>query len=136
MRQIHNNKGFTFIELVIAMAVMAILGAAVTGLVRTGLSSYTNISGDMEGETEARTAMSLLSVQLRQNDETGLIDIDNLHQILRIKDTAASTACAVIWFENGWLVLRRDERGRVFPRRYGCRRGKDRADLRLFHRRQ
>ena len=97
MRFLKNKKGFSFIELVVVMAVFAILGAAVSGLVKTGLNSYGNISSDMSSETEARTALSLVTVQIRQHDATGAITV-NSDTSLTLSDPDMR-----IWFEDGYL---------------------------------
>lgn len=103
MRIRNNRGGFTLIELVIAMAVLAILGGAIAGVLQTGLRSYSRISESMYTETEARTALSLVTVQIRQHDATGAITVDGANNIIRLKDDPDYTAGTVIWLEGGTL---------------------------------
>lgn len=103
MRMLKNRRGFTLIELVIAMAVLAILGGAIAGVLQTGLRSYSRISESMYTETEARTALSLVTVQIRQHDATDAITVDAANDIIRLKDDPAYDAGTVIWLEDGTL---------------------------------
>lgn len=103
MKGLWNQKGFTVVELIVAMAVLAILGAAVSGLVRTGLSAYARVSDTHYTETEARTALSLVTTQLRKHDATGAIEVVT-GQHLGLRDDPAGEdkeAGIVIWFESG-----------------------------------
>lgn len=100
MRVLRKSGGFTLMELVVAMAIFAILGSTIAGLLKTGLSSYHSISRDMYNETEARTALSLISVQLRQHDITGAITVDTENKILRLKDNPSANSGTVIWFSD------------------------------------
>jgi len=99
MRQVKRQAGFTLIELVVAMAVMSILGAAVMGLIKTALSSYDHINEDMAAETEARAALSLVTVQIRQHDQTGAIVL-NPDGSLKFLDAPGdiSSSGSIIWF--------------------------------------
>lgn len=108
MRFLKNKKGFTLLELIVAMVVLVLLGAMVGGLVKTGLSSYTHISSDMEYETEARTAMSLITVQIRKHDQTGAIAVDSVNKKLTFFETPslpASSAGSVIRFDSDDNIL-------------------------------
>ncbi len=72
-KKLKNKSGFTIIELVVAMAIMGILGGVVASLVTMGTSSYQKVNTDLDYQTQARTAMSFITVQLRQHDEAGLV---------------------------------------------------------------
>ena len=106
MKCLKNKKGFSFMELVIAMAIMGILGAMVIGLIKAGLTSSKRINKDTAYETEARTALSLITVQLRRHDATGAILIDKERDKIELKtDPVASppddSAGMVISFADG-----------------------------------
>ena len=101
MKFLRSKKGFTVIELVVTMAIMGILSMSVAGLVRTGLSSYKHISSDMSYETEARAALSLITVQIRQHDETDAIAVDSANKKIKLKDAPGNSAGTIIWFEDG-----------------------------------
>lgn len=104
MKRLRNSKGFTFIELLVTMAVMVILGTIVIGLLQTGLHSSDRISSDTKYETQARTALSLITVQIRQHDQTGAITVSGDSLQLRDNPTAANPlnkAGTVILFTGG-----------------------------------
>lgn len=61
-------KGFTLIELIVAMAVMSLLVTACFSLFFSGQSTYGGIYGNYQHQNEARIAMSFLNVKIRQND--------------------------------------------------------------------
>jgi prepilin-type N-terminal cleavage/methylation domain-containing protein len=84
LKRLKNKKGFSFLELVIAMAIMGLLGTMVVGLVKTGLTSSGRIRDDMSSETEARAALSLITVQLRRHDATGAIRIDTVNEEIEL----------------------------------------------------
>lgn len=97
-RHLKNQSGFTLMELLVTMLVLMILGTTIGGLVRTGLTSYGKIKSDAAYETEARTALSLITVQLRQHDETGAVTYDSANKRLELQDDPSYSAGNVIWF--------------------------------------
>ncbi len=102
-----NKKGFTFIELVVAMAVSAILGVILVTTLQTGIVSYKNISYDMITETEARAALSLITVQIRQHDQTGAIRVLGETSLQFIDDPdLPNSSYSVVTYESGKLVSR------------------------------
>ena len=102
VKPIKSKKGFSFIELVVVMAIMSIVGATVAGLLRTGLSASGRISEDMAYETEARTALSLITVKLRQYDATGAIDVISSDQVW-FYDNIENKSGTAIRFKDGGL---------------------------------
>ena len=105
MRFLRNKKGFTLIELIVAMVVFAILGGAVAGMIQAGLGSYGRISDDMYTETEARTALSLVTVQIRQHDATDAISV-NSDTAIGFMDAPPLPGGTVIWFSGDTLYTR------------------------------
>lgn len=59
MRQ--NQKGFTLVELIIAVAIMAIVAAAVCGFIIVGSRSYTSANTDIMLQQEAQLALNQIS---------------------------------------------------------------------------
>lgn len=99
MKRLLNQKGFTLTELIVAMAVLAILGSVVTSLVKTGLSAYGQVSGTASAETEARTALSLVTTQLRRHDATGAVMVLSSTRLGLREDPGAGDGGNVVWFD-------------------------------------
>ena len=77
MRKRLGNRGMTILELVVTLAILSLVGTMVLSLVSAGRSSSNRIQADIADATEARTAMSLVTVALRQHDEIGAINLYN-----------------------------------------------------------
>ena len=116
MKRLWNQRGFTVVELIVTMAVLAILGATVSGLVRTGLSAYGRVSETHNTETEARAALSLVTTQLRKHDATGAITVDSDKKTLRLRgDPVADGKGAVIWFDGGTVYTAQTDTVNITP---------------------
>ncbi len=63
-----SKKGFTLIELIVALAVMSVLVTACYSLFFAGQRTYATIYDNSQQQHEARIAMSYLNVKIRQND--------------------------------------------------------------------
>ncbi|NLT57963.1 MAG: prepilin-type N-terminal cleavage/methylation domain-containing protein [Clostridiales bacterium] len=68
-RRAKHLRGFTVIELLVVMMVLSVLGGVLITLVHTGGSGYNHTLRNYEAENEARTALSYITVKVRQNDE-------------------------------------------------------------------
>lgn len=115
MKRLWNQRGFTVVELIVTMAVLAILGATVSGLVRTGLSAYGRVSDTHNTETEARTALSLVTTQLRKHDATGAIDLADGQTLRLRRDPVAENKGTVIWFTGGTVYTAQTENVNITP---------------------
>jgi len=109
MRKRLGRKGMTILELLVTMAVLSLLGAMVLGLVGAGRRSSTRIQTDIADDTEARTAMSLITVSIRQHDATGAIELVNVGaQTERLKLRANPFAISAEELEKGKVILFRE----------------------------
>lgn len=63
-----STKGFTLIELIVALAVMSVLVSTCYSLFFAGQRTYKTIYDNSQQQHEARIAMSYLNVKIRQND--------------------------------------------------------------------
>ena len=61
-----NNKGFTFIELIIAVGLLAIVVFALLGLYDFGNRTFVQQSSEIVAETEIRDAMELMLTECRK----------------------------------------------------------------------
>ena len=109
MKRLWNQRGFTVVELIVTMAVLAILGATVSGLVRTGLSAYGRVSDTHNTESEARAALSLVTTQLRKHDATGAIDLADGQTLRLRRDPVAENKGTLIWFAGGTVYTAQTE---------------------------
>jgi prepilin-type N-terminal cleavage/methylation domain-containing protein len=64
------ESGFTLVEILIAIVVIAILGTATLSLLSSTGSLYNKIHYDSNSENEARIALSYITIKVRQNDFT------------------------------------------------------------------
>lgn len=60
--------GFTLIETLIVMAMLAILGTVLVSLVASGGKQFQHLQKNYQSENEARIALSYITVKIRQND--------------------------------------------------------------------
>mgnify|MGYP001810535385 CR=1 FL=1 len=65
---LRKSSGYTLIELIIVMAMMALLGTTLVAVVGSGGNQYQRIHENYSTENEARIALSYMTVKIRQND--------------------------------------------------------------------
>lgn len=76
---IKTKSGYTLVELVLVMAILGILGGTLVAVTGVGSKAFSRINGEFSAQSEARAAMSFITVKLRQNDMSGIISIDTAH---------------------------------------------------------
>ena len=62
------QRGYTLIELIIVMAIFAIVGSLIVTLMRSGGKFNEGVQRNAEAQNSARIAMSYINVKIRQND--------------------------------------------------------------------
>jgi len=70
-----NIRGASLIELVMVMLVLALFGVTIYTLIATGADTQKRIMNEKNAQSDARVALSYINVRLRQNDESGKIEI-------------------------------------------------------------
>ena len=58
MKILRNNGGFTLVELIISVGILAVISLIVALIVKAGAGTYSNISSDLNLQVESQTAMS------------------------------------------------------------------------------
>jgi len=96
------TQGYTLIELIAVLAIMAILGTMLVSMLNMGVKFYRNANTTMENQSDARLAIAYITVKIRQNDVAGGIAViserdsfNNPIEVLRIND--ASTPGNTFW---------------------------------------
>lgn len=56
-----NNKGLSLVELIIAMAILTIVGGGIVGFLNSGTNSYLSVSAESDIQKEAQLSMNQLS---------------------------------------------------------------------------
>jgi prepilin-type N-terminal cleavage/methylation domain-containing protein len=67
----HNNRGFSLVELIVVVAILAVVGGAIAGFIATSTRSYRNVSNEVDLQEEAQIAMNQLE-SLLMNAEAGV----------------------------------------------------------------
>lgn len=68
VRTIKDGGGYSLIELIISMAIIALLGSALFTMISSGGRSYQRIQKNYTSQNDARVALSYVTVKIRQND--------------------------------------------------------------------
>ena len=77
---VRSNKGTTLIELVVVLLLIGMLGSMISFVVRSAGNHYKNSESDKNNQTQARTAMSFLSGEIRRHDSS---DYDTAYSVLQ-----------------------------------------------------
>jgi hypothetical protein len=94
------------IELLIALTLIALLGGSLLTVIGTGSGIFARIFAERDRQSEARIALSYVSVKLRQNGGGGVVSIvdsgspANARGVLKIDETPDNAAddCYFIYF--------------------------------------
>jgi len=120
-----SRKGYTLVELLLAMAILSILAASLSALLSTGSNLFANAEKSYQSQIEARTALSYITVKIRQNDASGAIEVKRManisslsgeeRDVLIIKEHLGGGKCWLIYFENGVLYEKYCDLSSVSP---------------------
>lgn len=98
------KNGFTLIELMVVMAIMAILSTICIYLINGSCSFYKGVHQDYDGQSEARIAIAYVTNKLRENDvERAMILYDNDPEKIRIEGESIGSYRKIV-FQNKKLV--------------------------------
>lgn len=70
------NKGYTLVELMLVMLLLALFGIVIMTLIQSGSTAYAKVVENRNAESDARIALNYLDVRLRQNDELGAVRVE------------------------------------------------------------
>ena len=71
-----DERGFSVIELLVALAIISLLGSSLIAIVGAGSDAFRHVLSDRDAQAEARIAVSYVTVKLRQNDARGRVSIE------------------------------------------------------------
>ena len=121
-----NKKGFTLVELIVVIAIMAVLAGVVAGVTVSQLNKQT----DKTGVTQANTISSFLSTCIQSAEtgeadsliaDTNLFTQDLLDAVLRKQYSASSTKIKQLTTENltkGYIDATVDTTGKFIKVQY------------------
>ena len=66
------TRGFTLVEVMLSMAMLAMIALAIYGLIDAGTNSYNTTKRRDQLQQNARTALEMLAEELRLSDPTGM----------------------------------------------------------------
>jgi prepilin-type N-terminal cleavage/methylation domain-containing protein len=120
------DSGFSVVELLIALTLMAFLAASLMTILTTGSDAFQKVLDDKNAQSEARIAVSYISVKLRQYSSRGRVSVvpsdspTNIRNVLKIDEYAgiSSGESRFIYFEEstGGGLGRLVEKNSVSPR--------------------
>ena len=70
-----HDAGFSVIELLIALTLMAFMATSLLTIISTGSGAFQRVLDDKNAQSEARIALSYITVKLRQNSSLGRVSI-------------------------------------------------------------
>jgi prepilin-type N-terminal cleavage/methylation domain-containing protein len=95
-----NHKGFTLVELIVVMAMMALLGSTLLTVVGTGGNQYRRIHESYRNENEARIALSYITVKIRQHD----VMMDDVTHAVSVQDTPVNALRIQQTLDTWWSI--------------------------------
>lgn len=101
-----NSKGFSLVELVVAVAIMSVVGVAVIGFCMAGTNSYQKVGGDADLQYESQLLMNQL--------EDLLVDTNKGYGY----DASAKTL-SIYNESDAYKVIWNDTESRVYLEKYG-----------------
>lgn len=78
-KKLENEKGFTLIELITVMALIAIVGTIILKLISFGGHQFHNISDSIDGRSEGNFVINFITTEIKRNDVSNAI-------ALKVKD--------------------------------------------------
>lgn len=99
---IKGAEGYTLVELVTVLAILAILGTMLLSMLNAGTKFYRSANSTMDNQNNSRLGVAYITVKIRQNDVANGISVvqplssDATFNVLKIND-ANSTSGNVFW---------------------------------------
>ena len=93
-----SESGFSVVELLIALTLMAFLSASLLTVISAGGAAFKNVLDVKTAQSEARIAISYITVKLRQNSSSGKVSIipsdsmTNSRNVIKIDATNGDSA--------------------------------------------
>ena len=97
MRNTRYNSGFTIVEMLIALAITAILLTAIAVAFNASIINYTENQNIFKAINQARQALSRITTQVR----TGMVDPNNISDQTRCKVLCADGSTVTYRYESG-----------------------------------
>ncbi len=90
-----DNKGYTLVELIISMAVFAVVLGAMTLLMSNGSKSYSNAKTELDLQMEAQTLMAQLNTMVMESNQAVYDDTNKILTLYQIQKKSYPISTAV-----------------------------------------
>jgi prepilin-type N-terminal cleavage/methylation domain-containing protein len=113
MLRIHDNSGFTLLELLISIAILSIIMIGLHQAMGTALSAHRQTTDRQELLARARYAMERMVLFIQETDQIQIVSVDNLVLNERVLDTYDNDTHGYIAEGDGYLDADNDHDGVV-----------------------
>jgi len=104
------DSGFSVVELLIALTLMAFMATSILTILSTGSDAFQRVLDEKTAQGEARIAISYVTVKLRQHSSRGMVSIvpsdslTNARNVLKIDDGSGNAGgeSYFIYFDDSW----------------------------------
>ena len=91
-----DKRGYTLVELIISMAILAIVGGAITLLMQSGSRSYSNTKAELDLQMESQTLMAQLNTMIMESNCVKYDDVNNALILYQIDYQTISYLCCLV----------------------------------------
>jgi len=113
MLRIHDNSGFTLLELLISIAILSIIMIGLHQAMGTALSAHRQTTDRQELLARARYAMERMVMFVQETDQIQIVSVENLVLNERVLDTYDNDTHGYIAEGDGYLDADNDHDGVV-----------------------
>jgi prepilin-type N-terminal cleavage/methylation domain-containing protein len=76
-----DNKGYTLVELVISMAILALVSLTIASLMKTGTTTYKNAKSELDVQMDSQTLLAQINTMIMEANQ---VSYDSANQVLAL----------------------------------------------------